>query len=95
MNVCLKDKDMEVFSALTLISRNIVILALRTMRRKMSEDNNLIKIALDSKLVEKIYDADLSPAMKETVSFIIPLKRCTFIHIFPNSRLFTPYSELP
>jgi hypothetical protein len=33
--------------------------------------------------------------MKETVSFIIPLKRCTFIHIFPNSRLFTPYSELP
>lgn len=93
MNVCLK--DMEVFSALTPISRNTVILALRTMRRKMSEDNNLIKIAFDSKLVEKIYDDELSPAMKEAVSFIIPLKRCAFIHTFPNSQLITPYLELP
>jgi hypothetical protein len=39
----------------------------------MSEDNNLIKISLNSRLVEKIYDDGLSPAMKEASKIPVDL----------------------
>lgn len=49
----------------------------------MSEDNNLIKIALDSKLAEKVYDDGISPAMKEASKIPVDLVKTARLLLAP------------
>ena len=67
-----------------MIEYDITLLARRSAQgEKMSDEVNLIKIALDSKLVEKVYDDGVSPAMKEAGKIPVDLVKLARLILAP------------